>query len=1033
VARTGHGLKIEMRARFLWMLIVAWVAASSAWALDPTKRLSQYAHTSWRSRDGYFGGSYPSSIAQTQDGFIWIGTTSGLIRFDGVRFTQWSPPDGQPLPLPIYCLVAARDGSLWIGSQGSVAHWASGRLTRYAAGPFSVLAILERRDGTIWFTRVGGGKPGGLCRLERGASQCYGASDGIEGLGTDALAEDGAGNLWIGGDASVVRWTPTAHVAYPLPQLLSVIGSGVAALEPAPDEGVWVGMENVSGRELGLQRLAAGRMQPVVAGKLDGSTLPVFTLHYDGSGSLWVGTENQGIYRIHGETVDQFRSVDGLSGDHVWKFLEDREGTLWVATTRGLDAFHDRGVVTLSTREGLGLDQVDSVLAARDGTVWVGGPQGLDAIRSAGVTSIHLPGSDVTSVFEDHTGTLWVGINNTLTFRNQGRFEPIDIPDPDPKGIVTSLTEDVNGNVWAEVRGTPSKLIRIQDRRVREVFVEPRVPAATRLAADPEGGVWLGLRSGNLARFRNGVVETFLFEHDSAAAHPAPIAQLSVGHDGSVLAAATFGLLGWHQGTRRLMTVSNGLPCDKIDAVVEDDHATVWLATPCGLLGLAPEEVNAWWRNPEVTVHPRILDSLDGWEPGEVSFQPAARSIDGRLWFANQSAVQVIDPDRLPHNTLPPPVQIEGIVADRKEFRPAVSLRLPPLTRDLQISYTALSLVAPQKVRFRYRLEGHDTDWQDATTRRQAFYNDLPPGDYSFRVIACNNDGVWNEAGASISLTIAPAWYQAKLFRAACLAFGILALWALYRLRVHQIKAAAATRFNERLAERTRVARDIHDTLLQTIQGSKMVTEDALEHAAEPGRLRTAIEQLDNFLARATREGRAALNSLRATSAEGHDLMETLKRVAEEETGAGSLSVTCTSTGEPRDIHPIVADEVFRIAHEAVRNARMHAQASKLLVELEFGERLIFRITDDGMGMDSALLEHGRPGHFGLQGMRERAAHAEGKLTITSAPGAGTVITLIVPGGIAFQTEKTMLFSRLRASFGQHRSGEDIRGKNRTN
>jgi signal transduction histidine kinase len=274
-------------------------------------------------------------------------------------------------------------------------------------------------------------------------------------------------------------------------------------------------------------------------------------------------------------------------------------------------------------------------------------------------------------------------------------------------------------------------------------------------------------------------------------------------------------------------------------------------------------------------------------------------------------------------------------------------------------------------------------------------------------VIACNNDDLWNDAGDSLSFTIAPAWYQARLFRAACLIFGVLALWGLYRLRVRQIKTAAATRFNERLAERTRVARDIHDTLLQTIQGSKMVADDALEHAADPGRLRAAIEQLATWLARATREGRAALNSLRTASAESHDLVEALKRAAEEETGASSLSVTCTSTGEPRDIHPIVADEVYRIAHEAVRNARVHARASKLLLELEYGQRLILRITDDGIGMDSALLEQGRPGHFGLQGMRERATHTAGKLTITSAPGAGTVVTLIVPGGIAFQTNRT--------------------------
>ena len=983
------------------MLMVAWVGASSAWALDPTRGVSQYAHTSWRTRDGYFGGSAPSSIAQTRDGYIWVGTSNGLLRFDGVRFTRWSPPDGPPLTLPIYCLVAARDGSLWMAGELYVSHLESGRLTRYSVGPFVVLGLLEANDGTIWFTRVGGGKPGGLCRLERGESHCYGASDGIEDLGTSALAQDGAGNVWAGGDKSVIRWSPTAHVAYTLPQLLPLIGEGVMALEPAPGGDVWVGMDH-SGRGLGLQRLAAGRVQPVVAGKLDGSTLPVMALHYDGAGSLWVGTINQGIYRIQGETAEQFHSVDGLSGDYVTKFLEDREGTLWVVTTRGLDAFHDRGVVTLSTREGLGLEEVDSVAAARDGTVWVGGSQELDAIRNAGVTSIHLPGQ-VTAVFEDRSGALWVGINNTLTVRNHDRFEPIDIPDSDPKGIVTSVTQDVHGDVWAEVRGNPSRLLRIQDRRVREVFEEPGVPAATRLAADPEGGVWLGLRTGNLARFRNGVVETFPFERASAAADPAPISQLAVRSDGSVLAAANFGLMGWRQGTARLMTVRNGLLCDRIDALVEDEHATVWLSTSCGLLGITSEEMKEWWRNPQVRVHPRILDSFDGWESGEVSFQAATRAVDGRLWFANQSAAQMVDPDRLPHNKLTPPVRIEGITADRQEFPPRASLRLPPVIRELQINYTALSFVAPQKVRFRYRLEGHDPDWQDAATRRQAFYNDLPPGDYRFRVIACNNDGLWNEAGDSLSFTIAHAWYQTILFRTACLIFCMLALWALYRLRVRQIEAAAAIRFGERLAERTRVARDIHDTLLQTIQGSKLVADDALEHAADPGRLRTAIEQLANWLARATREGRAALNSLRATSAEGQDLIEALKQVAEEELAASSLSVTCSSTGELKCIHPMVADEVFRIAHEAVRNARMHAKASKLLLELEYGQRLILRITDDGIGMDSALLEQGRPGHFGLQGMRERAAHIEGRLTITSAPGAGTVVTLIVPGGIAFQ------------------------------
>jgi signal transduction histidine kinase/ligand-binding sensor domain-containing protein len=976
--------------------------SGTASALDPAKRLSQYAHTSWRSRDGYFGGSFPTSIAQTRDGFIWIGTTNGLMRFDGARFTRWSPPDGQPQPTLIYALVAAKDGSLWIATDGYISHWENGRLTRYAAGSFSVVAILESHDGTIWFTRSGGGKPGGLCRLERGAPHCYGASDGIEGLQPSALAEDSAGNLWVGDDTSIVRWTPAAHVAYRVPQLASVIGAGVSALEPAPDEGVWVGMYD-SGRGLGLQRLAAGRMQPVVAGKFNGSGLSVFALHYDGAGSLWVGTGDQGIYRLHGETVEQFRSVDGLSGDNVTQFFEDREGTLWVATTRGLDAFHDRGVVTLSTREGLGLDRVESVFAARDGTVWVGGQRELDAIGNAGVTSIHLPGQ-VTSIFEDRTGTLWVGINNGLTFRSHDRFETIDIPDPDPKGIVTSLTEDVNGNVWAEVRGNPSKLIRIQGRRVREVFTEPRVPAATRLAPDPEGGLWLGLRSGNLARFRNGVVETFPNETASTAPDAAPISQLAVRQDGSVLAAADFGLLGWHQGTSRLMTVSNGLPCDRVNAVVEDEHAMVWLSTPCGLLELTHEEVNEWWRNPKIMVHPRILDSFDGWEPGDVSFQAGARSVDGRLWFANQSAAQVVDPDHLPRNTLPPPVRIEGIVADRKEFPLEAGLRLPRLTRALQISYTALSFVAPQKVRFRYRLEGHDVDWQDAATRREAFYNDLPPGDYRFHVIACNNDGVWNETGETLDFNVAAAWYQTIWFRSLCCVLVVLLLWAIYRLRVRRIAGTMKARFDERLAERTRIARDLHDTFLQTIQGSKLVADDALSATTDLPHMRLAVEKLSAWLGRATEEGRAALNSLRTSATEVNDLADAFRRATEECKIHSSMDISLPVSGQIREMHPIVRDEVYRIGYEAIRNACVHSRATQLRVELSYTQDLSLRICDNGLGIDPDIVLRGKQGHFGLQGMRERASRIMGKFSIESSVDSGTVITLTVPGGIIYRT-----------------------------
>jgi signal transduction histidine kinase len=603
-----------------------------------------------------------------------------------------------------------------------------------------------------------------------------------------------------------------------------------------------------------------------------------------------------------------------------------------------------------------------------------------------------------------------VGINSTLTVLKNGRFEAIQLPDTNSRDLVQSLTEDVNGNIWAAIRGQTAKLIRIYDERVQEVFSEPRVPPASELAPDRSGGIWLGLRNGDLARFRNGALEVVPFGRTDEAPY---IIQITTRNDGSVLAAATFGLMGWHQGTRRLMTVRNGLPCDFVSGVVEDNHGTIWLATPCALLGIAPDEISKWWRDPNVRVHPRILNSFDGWQSRFVAFQPATRSADGRLWFANQRGVQIFDPEHLTHNTVPPPVYIEGLVADRRVFSVDRGLHLPPHTRDLQLNYTALSMVVPQKVRFRYRLEGHDSDWQDVGSRRQAFYNDLPPGDYRFRVIASNNDGVWNDAGDAVSFSIAPAWYQTNLFRSVCLLLGILTFWLIYRLRARQIEAAIWSRFNERLAERTRVARDIHDTLLQTIQGSKMVADHALQHAADTTRLRTAMEQLADWLARATQEGRAALTSLRADTTEGNDLLEALKHAAQTEAGSSSLGVTIVSSGEPREVHPIVSDEVYRIACEAIRNICMHSSASKMTLELEYEQRLILRVTDDGIGMDTAVLEHGRPGHFGLLGMRERAARIGGKLTITSAPGAGAVVTLVVPGGLAFRSEQPTRHLRL--------------------
>ena len=548
--------------------------------------------------------------------------------------------------------------------------------------------------------------------------------------------------------------------------------NGAVALAGGPDGSVWVGLVH-AGKGGGLQQLAQGTWRPFITSGFDSSTLRVTRLLVDQHGSLWIGTLDQGIYRIQGDKVDHFRSSDGLSGDAVSDLFQDREGNIWIVTSRGIDNFHDLRVASFSTRQGLSADQVNSVVASRDGTVWIGN-YNLDALRLGKITSIQprngLPGREITSLLEDRAGRLWVGVDQELSVYEQGKFGKIYARDGNPLGTIRAMTEDVDGSIWVETSSNENRprLLHIQDLRIREEISFPQLPLANTLAADPHGGVWLGLASGGLARYRDGQMEFFSLDRSP---HDGPVHGLLVNSDGSVLAATTSGLFGWHNGRVQSLTVRNGLPCDVVYSLIADKNATLWLYADCGLIAIPRAELEAWWQSPETIVKSRLLDVFDGAQPMSTPFRPnASLSPDGQLWFANQNVVQMIDPAHLDSNAILPPVHVEEIIADHKRYAPRDGLRLPALTGDLEIAYTALSFVVPQKVRFRYKLEGHDSEWQDPGTRRQAFYTDLRPGNYRFRVIASNNDGVWNEEGATLAFTVAAAWYQTWWFRGVSLA-----------------------------------------------------------------------------------------------------------------------------------------------------------------------------------------------------------------------------------------------------------------------
>ena len=997
--------KLNVQRSLSVCLLLCFFAVNSVWAVDPSLHISQYAHTAWRIQDGVFSGS-PNAITQTMDGYLWIGTAAGLLRFDGVRFVPWTSPDGKHLPSSdITSLLGARDGSLWIGMEGGLSRWDNGDLTNYLVKPEQINSIIEDRNGTVWFVRSrGADSDGGLCQVRGTGTHCYGKEDGLPGADlASSLVEDSVGNFWISASSTFVRWRPGSSSTFTSRELKSKEGvGGVRDVVPNPDGSVWVGMD-LAGRGRGLQQLVQGQWKPFVTPEFDGSTLEVQSLLRDRENALWVATLKQGVYRIHGHQIDHFHSRDGLSSDYVTGFYEDHEGNLWAATAKGIDCFHDVRIASFSTREGLATPEVDSVLAGRDGTIWIGGAETLDALHQGAVSSIQagkgLPGDQVTSLLEDHAGRLWVGVDHTMSIYKNGKFRRIDRPDATPIGLAVGMTEDVDNNVWVETTGPPRTLIRIHDLKVQEVFPVPQLPAARKVTADPGGGIWLGLMNGDLARYRHGKTEIFPFEHGDDSR----VNQLIVNSDGSVLGATPLGIVAWKEGKRQTLTVRNGLPCDSVYALIEDSERTLWLYTQCGLVEIAGTELQRWWANPDTTVQLKTFDAFDGVQPGRAPFAGAARSPDGRLWFANGVVLQMIDPGHLSRNELPPPVHVEEVIADRKNYFPGKDLRLPPHTRDLEIDYTALSLVIPQKVRFRYRLEGRDAAWQEPGTRRQAFYSDLRPGRYQFRVIACNNDGVWNEEGATLNFSVAPAWYQTNWFRAFCLVSGGFIVCVIYRLRVRQISRAIGARFDERLAERTRMARDLHDTFLQTIQGSKLVADHALKPSTDPAQMRGAMEQLSVWLGRATQEGRAALNSLRAATTQTNDLAEALRRVTKDDLIPSSMAVTFSVVGDAGEMHPIVRDEIYRIGYEAIRNACTHSGASQLEVELRYAHDLALRVSDNGTGIDPAIADGGKGGHFGLQGMRERAARIGGNLTLGSSSNSGTEIKLVVPGDIVFR------------------------------
>jgi signal transduction histidine kinase/ligand-binding sensor domain-containing protein len=999
------------------MLAGALMAATSAFALNPALDVSQYAHTAWKVREGFAKGSV-TATAQTPDGYLWVGTAFGLSRFDGVRSVPWEPP-GQHLPSNIITsLVAARDGTLWVGTWNGLASWKNGELTQYAELAGLVInALVEDDEGSIW-AGTEGPSDGKLCEIRNGNVRCHPEMAGVTG-GVFGLHEDREGNLWVGLSTGVWRWKPGPAVFYTVPGLP---GGRMQGMVDSDDGGLLIATTGA------IMRLADGKAEVVDRCPAAKEGFRFLRMLRDRDGGLWVGPAGRGILHIHQGRTDVFSQSDGLSGDEIYDLFEDREGNIWVSTVNGLDRFHELPVVTYSSSQGLS-GTLGGILAAREGGVWLAALDGLSRLNQGQVTLYRqhrsggnaretarsgVPVEGAGSLLQDSRGRIWVSTLTGIGYLENDRFFPIAALG----GPVASLTEDTSGDLWIASRDLGlSRLSQSNElQRIPWAALGRKDPPVV-LAADPlHGGLWLGFSQGGIVYFHDGHVHSSYSAADGLG--KGRVNQLRFDGEGTLWIATDGGLSRLNNDRIATLSSKNGLPCDAVQWTIEDDAQSVWLMTPCGLVRVARSDLDAWANAADKTsrgIHATVFDGSDGLRTLAVltnDYSPhVTKSADGKLWFVAPDGISVVDPRHLAFNNLSPPVHIEQVTADRKTYDVSSGAsgpaRLPPLIRDLEINYTALSLVAPEKVTFRYKLEGRDRDWRDVGNRRQAFYNNLPPGNYRFRVTASNNSGVWNEAGTFLDFSIAPAYYQTNWFRLS-LVIGLMAmLWGLYRLRLHQMARQFNVRMEERLGERTRIARDLHDTLLQSFHGL-LLRFQTVSNMLPPGEAKQKLESAIDRAAEAITEGRDAVQELRSSAVETNDLALAVKAIGEElsaATSGNSIEFRVQVEGTPRNLHPILRDEVYRIAGEALRNAFRHAQARQIEVEIWYDNRqLRLRVRDDGKGIDSKDLKKGEPaGHYGLQGMRERANLLGGKLTVWSELDSGTEVELSIPASHAYE------------------------------
>lgn len=973
-------------------------------------------------------------VQQPADGYIWVATRSGLYQFDGVQFKPFVPLRGEPIRSKrIIVMMTGTDGSLWVGTGSDVERFKDNALTHFPSDVGhilgTVISIEHAKDGKIWISRARAADDRGpLCEVAAELT-CYGSKDGINLPSVNGVIGLPDGSLLLVGSGAGYQWDPRTRA--PARQVFSL---------PGTSDGIQSSAWNLDGALMfgsarsgyGLSTLQGNQLVPFVIPGFDGRNISVTSITFDSHKAMWLGTQGEGIYRIADGKVEHYQASDGLSGNTIYSIFEDREGNVWVCTSQGLDRFRDVKIATFSSREGFGNDLVNAVTAAPDGSIWTSNWHTLEVIDRGVVRSLRagkeVPGDQVTSVYADRAGRVWVGVDDGLTYYVNGKFVPLLDQAGKRIGTVNSMVEDKQGDLWVRTHAGPTgTLLRIAGNKVVESVSVEQLPygRSIAIAGGVDGGVWLPLTGGDVGLWHDGLAHIIKLNRPAGSG---VVQSITPHRDGTIFAGTAQGLYVARGDKVQWLNDRNGLPCTEIFTTLTSGDV-LWIYSSCGVLSIDYAELERWWANSEVTIKVGQIGPLDGAQAAAAGWSPrASQSPDGRLWFANGSVAQVFDPKQAAGNPLPPPVHVTGIVADRNSYSAEGSVELPAQTRNLEIAYTALSLSIPEKINFRYRLEGHDDQWIEAGNRRQAFYTDLAPGEYRFQVIASNNDGIWNMAGATVSLEVLPALYQTLWFRTLSVLLVLALIYIAYLWRVRHLAQRMQLKVEARTREREHIARELHDTLLQSMQGLIYTLHAAMQRLPETEPVRHAIASALASADESLLRGRAQVQGLRRLStASSQSLDLALDELTARLLRDRGCRVAVHFAGDKKPLAAGISEEVTAICLEALNNALRHAGATELDIDVQYGyTQLIVEVRDNGRGFDvRATATLHTEGHFGLVGMRERALRVGGTLEIESQTGSGALIRCRIPARFAYVDASTPpLLSWLRRTFGSSQADE---------